>query len=92
MVLVRVDERDESSWSGSEPAGPVQVAQLRDVTRPRRITSAVLEEVARVWAESGSVHGVRAHFGVGERTAYRYVSLACQAGLIAEEEVPNGQH
>jgi hypothetical protein len=54
--------------------------------RRRRITPGFLDEVASVWTNSGrSIQAVREHFVVGERTAFRYVQKARQAGLLKEE-------
>jgi hypothetical protein len=65
-----------------------QIDQLHDVTRTRRkVTRAVLEEVATVWeASGGSLAAVKDHFMVSQRTAYRYVRLARETGCIPQEE------
>jgi hypothetical protein len=87
QFLITVDVRDGRKFRGHE-SGRDQVEELLDVTRSRRkVTHTLLEEVATVFLESGgSVKAVRAHFLVGERTAYRYVTLARSAGLIPAEE------
>jgi|SRR5579871_1246320 len=55
----------------------------------RHVDRSLLEAVASVWAEGGeSTEAVKKHFVVSERTAYRYVFLAREAGLIPE--VPEG--
>jgi hypothetical protein len=87
-LMQRTDVQPDGWSEWVRPAGPEQVEQLLDRTRTRRrVTRAVLEEVATVWAESGgSVGAVKAHFFVSEPTAYRYVRQARDAGLMPEDD------
>ena len=85
--LIAVDFQSGSKWTAHE-GGREQVEEFLDLTRSRRkVTRALLDDVATVFVESnGSVRSVKAHFLVSERTAYRYVTLAREAGLISAEE------
>lgn len=78
-VVRQADHGDRTEMDLGFP-GPTQLRQIRR----RQVTPALLAEVATVFGETGSVKAVERHFVVSQRTAYRYVTLARQAGLIGE--------
>ena len=80
-------EPNGTGWR-AVPGDQAQLEQLLDVTRGRRrVTRGTLKDVAAVWADSnGAIDAVVRHFAVSSRTAYRYVQLAKEAGLITGTE------
>ena len=69
---------------------PSHIGEVTSLRRRRHVTPELLADVAAVWSASDrSADAVAAHFVVSQRTAYRWIDLAREAGLL--EGADNGQ-